>query len=392
MKICHVITRLIIGGAQENTLLTCLGLHGRGHQVTLITGPETGPEGSMLDEAANTGYELQIIPPMGREVNPVKDYQTLRRLTALLRKIKPDVVHTHTSKAGILGRLAAHHAGVPTIIHTIHGMSFNRTQPYLLQWFYRQLERYCARRTDRLITVADAMRNQAVAAGVAPPEKFITVYSGMRMDLFAPDRYDRQAIRQGWSVAEDEIVVGTVARLFRNKGYEALIPAMARATGINPKLRFVWIGDGAQRHEYERQLESLGLRARVIMTGLLPPHRVPEMIAGMDMLVHASQWEGLPRAATQTLLMERPVISFDIDGAPEVVIPGRTGILVPLNDISRLAEAIIELAANPNECRRLGCQGRQLCIERFDARRMVDQLEQIYVQACQSSIQTVYHS
>ena len=360
MNICHVITRLIIGGAQENTVLTCAGLHERGHRVTLLIGPETGPEGSLHEEARRGGYDMRIVPSMCRAVRPLADHRARREMAAMLREMRPDVVHTHSSKAGILGRLAARDAGVPIIVHTIHGMSFNRTQSWPVRMLYRQLEQYCARFTHAIVTVADAMRDQAVAVGMAPREKFVTVYSGMRTELFDPARWDRTAVRRGWGVADDEVVVGAVARLFRNKGYEALIPAMALAAKRNPKLRFVWVGDGAQRAEYERRLEELGIRSRVHLTGLLPPDRVPEMLAGMDLLVHASQWEGLPRAAVQALLMECPVVSFNIDGAPEVVLPGRTGSLVQLNDVPALAEAMIALAGNADERRRLGRAGRQL--------------------------------
>lgn len=379
MNICHVITRLIIGGAQENTILTCAGLHEHGHRVTLLIGPETGPEGSLNEEVERSGYEVRTVPNLRRAIRPLTDWRARHDLAAIFKEIRPDVVHTHSSKAGILGRLAARDAAVPIIVHTIHGMSFNRTQSWPVRRFYQGLEQYCAGFTHALVTVADAMREQALAAGMAPQDKFLTVYSGMQTDLFDPQRWDRAAIRRRWGVADDEVVVGTVARLFRNKGYESLMPAMALAVRRNPKLRFIWVGGGARRMEYEKRLEELGIRSRVSLPGLLPPTLVPEMLAGMDMLVHASQWEGLPRAAVQALLMERPVISFDIDGAPEVVRPGRTGILVRLNDVPALAEAIVTLAGDATERRRLGQTGRQLCLQRFDHRKMVADLESLYL-------------
>ena len=378
MNICHIITRLIIGGAQENTLLTCLGLHERGHQVTLLTGPETGPEGSLLEEAAAGGYSVHVIPTLRRAVRPIMDWRARRDLAQALSALNPEVVHTHSSKAGILGRLAARDVGVPTIVHTIHGMSFNRTQSPLVRGLYRRFERHCARFTDRLVTVADAMSSQAAAAGMAEPEKFTTIYSGMRTERFTPEQYDRPAARRSWGAGDDEVVVGTIARLFDNKGYEQLIPAMAEAIRYAPGLRFVWVGDGPGRDEYESRLSQLRLRDRVYMTGLIPPEEVPAVLAGVDVLVHASQWEGLPRAAVQALLMRVPVISFDIDGAPEVVIPGQTGELVPLNDVASLTRQIVALAADPARRARYGQAGRELCLQRFDWRTMVVQLEHLY--------------
>ncbi len=378
MTICHVITRMIIGGAQENTHLSCAGLHERGHRVVLVTGPEAGPEGSLLDTARAAGYEVCILPSLTRAVRPVGDCRAWRDLTALFRQLQPQVVHTHSSKAGIVGRLAARSARVPVIVHTIHGMSFNRTQRWPVRTLYRLLETYCARFTDHLVTVADGLGEQAVAAGLAPPDKVSTIYSGMRTDWFDPGRGDRAAIRRSWGVGETDVVVGTIARLFRNKGYEQLIPAMAQAVREDPRLRFVWVGDGAQRAEYEAQLERLGIRSRVHLTGLIPPAAVPEVLAGIDLLVHASQWEGLPRAAVQSLLMQRPVVSFDIDGAPEVVIHERTGLLVRLNDIGGLAAAMLRLVGDAGERERMGRAGRELCLARFDVQRMVAALEALY--------------
>jgi glycosyltransferase involved in cell wall biosynthesis len=379
MHICHIITRLIVGGAQENTILTCRGLHERGHRVTLITGPESGPEGQLLEEARADGYEVIVLDSMRRAVNPLADQRAYKDLVAILQRIQPDVVHTHSSKAGIIGRFAASRVGgTPIVVHTIHGMSFNRTQSWMEQSIYRFLERRAARLTDCIVTVADAMIEQAVEAGIAPREKFRTVYSGMQTDWFSPALYDRAAIRRGWGFADEHVVVGAIARLFRNKGYEKLIPAMAAAAERAPSLRFVWVGDGAQRADYEEELTFRGLRDKTHLTGLVAPNEVARMAAGMDMLVHASQWEGLPRAAVQALLMEVPVISFDIDGAPEVVIPGQTGILVPLNDVDALAAAVIDLAGDPQRRQRFGETGRQTCLQQFDWRYMVDQLEAIY--------------
>lgn len=378
MNICHIITRLIVGGAQENTILTCRGLHERGHRVTLITGPEAGPEGQLLAEARATGYRVVVLQSMRRAVNPLADYGAYDELAEMLFEMKPDIVHTHSSKAGIIGRFAARRARVPCIIHTIHGMSFNRTQGWMEQAAYRFLERRAAGVSHRLITVADAMIDQAVDASIAPREKFRTVYSGMETDWFSPELYDRDAIRQSWGFEPQHVVVGAIARLFRNKGYEKLIPAMADASARCPELRFVWVGDGAHRTEYEEELSFRGLRDKTHLTGLVAPAEVARMAAGMDILVHASQWEGLPRAAVQALLMKVPVISFNIDGAPEVVIPDQTGILVELNDLPRLSDAMVELANDPQRRRSFGESGRQTCIQQFDWRYMVQQLEAIY--------------
>ncbi|MEW6250157.1 MAG: glycosyltransferase family 4 protein [Planctomycetota bacterium] len=378
LHICHVITRLIVGGAQENTLLTCEGLHARGYRVTLISGPTTGPEGSLVARARAGGYEFIELPDLIRAVNPWVDCRARRYLAMEFERLRPDVVHTHSSKAGIVGRFAAHDARVPIVVHTIHGMSFNRTQPWHLRRLYAALERLAARRTHAIVTVADAMIEQSVATGICPREKLLTVYSGMEVGRFTPSPERRAAARARWGVPDDAVVVGTVARLFRRKGYEQLIPIMADAARRAPQMRFVWIGDGAQRAEYEAELARLGLRERTTLVGLIPPERVPDELAGCDLLAHTSQWEGLPRAVVQALLMQVPAVAFAIDGAPEVVLDGCTGRAVPLNDLAGFADALCHLAGDPARRAQMGRAGREHCLERFDGNRMVEQLETLY--------------
>jgi len=378
MHICHVITRLIVGGAQENTVLTCEGLHERGHRVTLISGPTRGPEGSLIERVQKGGYEFIELPELIRAINPWMDARARRYLRMEFERLRPDVVHTHSSKAGIIGRYAAHDARVRRVVHTIHGMSFNRTQPWCVRKLYAWLERQAARRTQALVAVADAMIAQSVAAGVAPRERFTTIYSGMEVAQFTPTRYDREDVRREWGVDENAVVVGTVARLFRKKGYEQLIPIMAAAAQREPRLRFVWVGDGAQRGDYEQELERLALREKTTLVGLIPPGEIPRQMAGFDILAHTSQWEGLPRAVVQGLLMRVPAVAFAIDGTPEVVLDGQTGRLVELNDEAGFVTAVCELAAD-TECRaRLGAAGRAHCLERFDHRVMVNRLESLY--------------
>ena len=379
MHICHVITRLIVGGAQENTILTCEGLRQRGQRVTLVSGPTVGPEGSLVERARAGGYEYVEVRELVRAVQPFRDLRARRRLRKLFQDLRPDVVHTHSSKAGILARFAADDAGVPIVVHTIHGMSFNRTQPWPVRAAYAWLERQAARRSHRIVTVADAMIEQCVAAGVCGREKMQTIYSGMETEQFEPQRYDRAAVRREWGVGEDAIVVGTVARLFRRKGYEQLLPIMARAAARDGRLRFVWVGDGAQRRDYEAELARLGLAERTTLTGLVRPSEIPRLMAGFDVLAHTSQWEGLPRSVVQALLMGVPAVAFEIDGTPEVVLDGQTGRVVVLNDLDAFADALVELADDAEARERMGVAGREHCLTRFDWRVMTEQLEALYV-------------
>ncbi|MEK6674650.1 MAG: glycosyltransferase, partial [Planctomycetota bacterium] len=269
MKIAHVITRLIVGGAQENTVLTCRGLADKGHDVTLLAGPETGPEGSLWDQTFGAGYSTIRVDSLRRAIHPVHDVRAYRELRRIFGEIAPQVVHTHSSKAGIIARMAAAAAGVPIIVHTVHGMSFNRTQGRIVRAGYRWLERRVARQTTAFVCVAQSMVEQCVSAGIAERERFVVIRSGMETDRFFPRAEVRAAIRRRWGVGGDEIVVGTVARLFVNKGYEEMIEAMLDAIARCPRLRFVWVGHGPHRERYEGRLDRLGLSDRVVFTGLL---------------------------------------------------------------------------------------------------------------------------
>src|SRR5262245_15446860 len=322
MKIAHVITRLILGGAQENTLLSVEDQHHLwGDQVALITGPAIGPEGSLIERARAKQLDLRIIPELRREIHPLRDWRSYRRIVALLGELKPQIVHTHSSKAGILGRAAAHRAGFP-VVHTVHGSPFHRFQSRLAYEAYRRAERWGAKRCDLLISVCDAMTEQYVAAGVAPRHKFVTVYSGMEVEPFMDSARSRDVVRHELGFGPEHIVVGKVARLFELKGHADVIAAARTIVARHPHVRFLFVGDGLLRESLRAEIASVGLATHFVFTGLVPPERVPELIAAMDIVVHASLREGLARVLPQALIAGKPVVSYDIDGAREVVLPG----------------------------------------------------------------------
>lgn len=376
MKVCHLITRLILGGAQENTVLTCEGLHARGHEVTLLTGPAIGPEGELLSRARRGGYRVVVLEELRREVRPLRDLRAHRRILTLLREIRPNVLHTHSSKAGILGRRAGARLGGMKIVHTIHGLPFHPYQPATVRWLYIALERRAARRSDAIVSVADAMTAQALAAGVGRPEQFTTIYSGMEVEQYLHRPPEADAFRASLGLAPEDILVVQVARLAELKGHEYILQAAAKLA--DRRVHFCFVGDGHWRQRIEKQIAEAGLAPRVHLTGLLAPERIPAVLHACDILVHCSLREGLARAIPQAMLAGKPVISFDVDGAREVV-DSTTGILLPARDAEGLAKAIADLAASPELRRRLGEAGRERCREKFDCRRMVEQLETLYV-------------
>ncbi|HEX4125696.1 MAG TPA: glycosyltransferase family 4 protein [Tepidisphaeraceae bacterium] len=378
MRIVHVITRLIVGGAQENTLLSCEGQHALGHEVTLITGPPIGPEGSLLPRARETGYRVEVLDAMRRSILPGKDIAVYRGLIRRLRELQPDVVHTHSSKAGIIGRRAAHRAGVPVVVHTIHGLAFTASTSKLVNRVYRQAEKWTAPISTRLVCVADAMRDQSLAAGIGRPEQYVTVYSGMKTEPFLHPPVPRETIRAQLGLRESDVAVGTIARLFHLKGHEDLLALAPDLCARYPQLKWLWIGDGLLRPAFEKQIAQMGLSDRFILTGLVPPERIPELTNAMDMLVHPSRREGLARALPQAALAGKPVITYDIDGAREGLLDAVSGFLLPAFDRSKLGQSLARLLDDGALRARMGEAGRAFALRRFDDRVMVSALEAVY--------------
>ena len=378
MRIVHIITRLIVGGAQENTLLSCEGQHRHGHDVTLITGPPVGPEGSLMARARAGGYGVEVIEALGRSIGPIKDWRSFGQLVERLRELRPDVVHTHSSKAGILGRRAARRAGVGVVIHTIHGLAFTASRWRVVNYAYKVAERRAAPLANRIVCVADAMRDMSLAAGIGVPQQYVTIYSGMATQAFLAPPVERDLVRQRLGISEDQVVVGTIARLFHLKGHEDLLEMAPELCRRYAKLRFLWIGDGILRQPFERQMSQMGLRDRFILSGLVEPERIPELTAAMDLLVHPSRREGLARALPQAALAGKPVITYDIDGAAEGLQDGISGFLIRPFDKARLAEAMRSLLDDAQKRHTMGLAGRAFALGRFDADVMVDALETLY--------------
>jgi glycosyltransferase involved in cell wall biosynthesis len=379
MRVAHVITRLIVGGAQENTIASVLGLRQKpGLEVHLISGPTFGPEGSLESAVADCPGLLTVVPQLVRPVHPLKDWLALRRLTALFHSLKPEVVHTHSGKAGILGRLAAARTGVPVIVHTIHGPSFGPFQGTMANLIFRQAERYAASVTTHFVVVADAMREQYLAAGIGQPSSYTKILSGFPLEPFVSATNDFE-VRAGLGLAPDDIVIGKIARLFELKGHDdlfAMAPSLIRQV---PKLKFLFVGDGQWRGRFENRARALGLEKHFVFTGLVRPEKVPGLVGIMDIVVHLSLREGLPRALPQALAAGRPVVAYDCDGAREVCLENQTGYLVAPGDLSTLEARLLSLARDPSLRTRLSVTGQKLVKERFSVERMVDNLYQLYL-------------
>jgi glycosyltransferase involved in cell wall biosynthesis len=379
MRIAHVITRLILGGAQENTLLTCEDLvRDYGDDVLLVTGPALGPEGSLIERGRAGGVPMELVPRLRRPIHPWRDLASYLRIKRILGDFQPEVVHTHSAKAGILGRMAASRLRVPAIVHGVHGAPFHPYQGRGARALFRACERWAAPKCHAFVSVADAMTDLMVDAGIAPREKFTTIYSGMEVEPFLHSGEHRERVRRELGYLPGHVVVGKIARLFHLKGHEYVIRAAGRVVQAQPNVRFLLVGDGILAPQVRTQIREAGLEDRFQLTGLVPPERIPELIAAMDVLVHASLREGLARTLPQALIAGKPVVSYDVDGAREVVLPDQTGYLLPPKSVAEMADALICLAADPALRERLGAEGRRRFTDTFRHERMTAQTRSLY--------------
>lgn len=381
-RILHISTRLILGGSQENTILSCEGQVGLGHEVHLAYGPIYGPEGSMLDRVRDFGRIVtHEVPHLIRPVRPIADVLAYSELKALIDRIEPDVVHTHSSKAGILGRLAGWNAKCkPAVVHTIHGPPFLPGK-VVSNAIYTVAERLAARRCDAIASVADAMTRQFLERGIGTPSLYTTVRSGVDIEPYLASHPTRDEVRERFGIEPHAFVVGTVARLAEDKGHDDLLDALGEDLKANEHWRFLWVGDGYLRQQLERRIAQMGLDGRVVFTGLVPPAEVPGMLRAMDVLAHPSYREGLPRTVTQALLAGVCPVAYDCDGTPEICRHKQTGWLIPTGDRTALGEAVGYLAGRPDERLALAAAGREVAGREFSAAAMVAGLEHVYEQA-----------
>ena len=378
IRVLHIITRMIVGGAQENTLLSVVGLDAMPeYEVDFISGIDKGKEGELLSQARET-TNLIIVPEMGRSINPFSDLVAFWKLYKLIEKGRYHIVHTHSSKAGVLGRLAAWLAGTPIIVHTLHSLVFHDYQPSVVNRTWRVIKKICARVTDYYISVSEIIVKKAIAANIAEPERFRTIYSGMELDWFLNAKFDADAVKREFGIPLDAPVVGKIARLFPLKGHDELMDAAPEIVRRVPNVRFFLIGDGILLEHLQKRAVEYGILDNFVFTGLIPRERIPEMISAMDVVVHTSLREGLARVLPQSLAMGKPCVSFDIDGAPEVVIDDYTGYLVKPFDNVGLADRVAHLLEDEDLRRKLGENGRKHVDPNFRTEKMVADISEVY--------------
>ncbi len=370
--VCHIITMLELGGAQQNTLFTVSHLDPARFRPVLITG-EPGP----LDEEARNlaGVEFHQVPSLVRAIRPLADLRALLALARLLRRLKPAIVHTHSSKAGILGRLAARLAGVPVIIHSIHGFGFTRYQPAPVRRLLIALECLAARVTSRFFAVSEANRQLGVELGLFPEGRCAVIRSGVDVASIRRLEVDTAAKKRELGLEPGRPTVGMVAPMKAQKAPLDFVRVAAKVAAKRPDTQFLFVGDGELRGAMEAEITRLDLAKSFRLAGWR--RDVPAVMRCLDVFVLTSLWEGLPRVYLEALAGGVPVVGTRVDGAAEVVHDGVNGYLLAPGDVQGMADRVIALLANPTMAADMGRKGASLPPE-FDIHDMVRRQEQEY--------------
>jgi glycosyltransferase involved in cell wall biosynthesis len=374
-KVFHVITKLELGGAQKVTLMTLERLPRDRYELVLATGPE-----GLLVDWANRIPDLRRIwiPSMVREIRPIQDVLAMIKLWRLFRKERPKVVHTHTSKAGIIGRWAAKLAGVPFIFHTAHGFGFNDFQRPAVRNIYIALERITAKITTKLFLVSYANADKAEKCGMTRRGEWVLARDSISVQEFLEPRPRRQML-SGWGIPTDKVIVGMVACFKPQKSPEDFVEVAARVLKKTDRAHFVMAGDGELRESIEERIRTHGIEKHITLLGWQTEKDMPEVYRNLDVVVLTSLWEGLPCVFSEAMACELPIVATNVDGAREAIIDQENGYLHEPHNVEGMASSVLKLITDPNLCRKMGQRGKSRVME-FDIGTSVAVVESTYRQ------------
>jgi glycosyltransferase involved in cell wall biosynthesis len=378
VKILRIITRLNIGGPSFHTILLTAHLDPAIFSSKLVKGEEGKNEGEMNDLLERKEVIPVIIPQLGREISWRDDWSAFWKLYRLIRQEKPDIVHTHMAKAGTLGRLAAKLAGASTIVHTFHGHVFHSYFGIVKTKVFIIIERLLALLTTQIVAVSPSQKEELLRYKIAPCKKVTCIPLGLELDLFLKAEKEKGQLRTELNLEQNHKLVGIIARLVPVKGHSFLLAAAPMVISIFPRVKFLVVGDGPLRKELEDLADQLGLQRNVIFLGFRKD--LSKIYADLDVVVLTSLNEGLPVAIIEGMTAAKPVVAFDVGGVKDLVQDNITGILVPFGEVHKLADSIIHLLKDPQECERLGQNARRKAYPHLDYRRLVGDMEKFYCQ------------
>ncbi len=377
-RVLHIHTLPVVSGSGLNTLATIRLLRSHGFVSALACAPadpDAGGGPSLADHARDFGIAVHTIPHLTRALSPGKDFLALGEIVAAIRRGGFTVVHTHNSKAGFLGRLAACIAGAPAIVHTVHGWAFEQTRSRTARLLYRVIERRAAPLAHRTILVSEALEASAREAGLPRRLRRRVIHSGIDRQAFL-SAHREDSLRAALGATKGSFLVGQVSKLWKGKGHETLLEAFDRLRRVHPESRLILIGDGPLRSAIEAKARRLGLAERTLLLG----HRndVPALTAQLDAATLCSAYEGMGRVVDEAMAAGVPVVASRVGGIPELVREGRTGYTVPPGDAAALAGRLGQLAGDGALRRRMAREARASVGERFDERTMAAEIASVY--------------
>ena len=375
LRVLRVFSRLNIGGPSVHVILLSAGLRPLGYETRLVVGQESPREGNMLALAAEKNVECEAMAGLGREIAPLRDLRALVGLRRLVRAWRPHVVHTHTAKAGLLGRLAARSAGVPTVVHTFHGHVLRGYFSPVKTALFRRLETRLAAATDALVAVSDAVKRDLVELGIARAEKIRVVPLGLDLAHLAAG-LPRGVLRREARIPDDAPLVGMVGRLVPIKDVPTFLRAARIVRDERGDVRFALVGDGEERPALESLCRELGLAEAVTFFGWRSD--LGPVYGDLDLVVNASRNEGTPVALIEALAAARPVVATRVGGTPDLLGEGERGRLVPAGEPLALARAVLETLDESLAARRRAEAGREHVLARHSVDRLVRDVDALY--------------
>ena len=378
IRILHIHTMPIISGSGINTFISMNGMDKKRYEVDLAC----APGGTLIDLVQS--HQMKVIPfkYMTQPIHPLKDLWTLIQLTAFLKKQHYDIIHTHNSKAGFIGRLAARLAGVPVIIHTVHGFAFHDQEPIWRQVLFRALESAASRWCDKMIFISQPLIDWALRERIVNKDKIIKIYSGIELDQFQPVTKDiKNQIRTKWGLGPHDSVIGIVSKLWEGKGHAVLIEAFQEIKNRINEAKLVIVGEGYLQDHLSDLVQRYGLNESVLFTGF--QKNVSEIIATFDVAILPSFFEGMGRVLLEAMAMEKPVVASRVGGIPDLVDDGLNGFLISPGDVKELSDAIMKVLTDKDMADHMGKQGRKKVTDQFSAETMVQSIEKIYTQCLQ---------
>lgn len=377
IRVVRIIARLNVGGPAIHATILTQRLDPSRYASTLVAGAEDPGEGNYLALRGETLPDLVHLPELGRSIRAGQDLVTLRKLIGIIRRVRPHIVHTHTAKAGAVGRLAAMICRVPVIVHTYHGHVLHGYFSPLKTRVFVGIEQALARGSTRLLTVTDKVRDDLLGRRIGRADQYTVVPLGLDLDRFQQAAARRGELRRELGVSAETPLIGIVARLVPIKAHEVFLAAAAEVARTVPAARFVVAGDGERRAELEAEARRLGVADRVLFLGWRAD--LDRIYADLDVVVLTSKNEGSPVALIEAMAAARPVVSTRVGGVPDVITDGVTGLLVADGDASAVASAIVRVLQSPDLARSLAIAARDVVVDRYAASRLLDDLDRLYV-------------